>query len=176
MFHYLTCSWLFREAVHKPLLLFMSRFILRFFLCLRRFELLRLRSLFRSELCVLRLEVIVFLGELSSVLLQGHKLLRLGAPNGWNTTSRPQVVGRSVGPPDEPTSIHKSGSNSGWVKVSSPYLFLNRLLYVSWKKKVIIIFNTINIITYIITYKIKWLNKHTTKCWARLSTNCCAPF
>jgi hypothetical protein len=39
-------------------------------------------------------------------------------------------------------------------------------------KKVIIIFNSIKIIT----YKIKWLNKHTTKCWARLSTNCCALF
>jgi hypothetical protein len=40
------------------------------------------------------------------------------------------------------------------------------------KKKVIIIFNSIKIIT----YKIKWLNKHNMKCWARLSTNCCAPF
>jgi hypothetical protein len=28
----------------------------------------------------------------------------------------------------------------------------------------------------IITYKIKWMNEHTTKCWARLSTNCCTPF
>jgi hypothetical protein len=28
----------------------------------------------------------------------------------------------------------------------------------------------------IITYKIKWLNDNTTKCWARLSTNCCTPF
>jgi len=43
--------------------------------------------------------VVVFVGELSRVLLQGHELLRLGAPNGWNTTGRPQVVGRSVGEP-----------------------------------------------------------------------------
>jgi len=28
----------------------------------------------------------------------------------------------------------------------------------------------------IITYKIKWLNEHTMKCWARLSTNCCTSF
>jgi hypothetical protein len=28
----------------------------------------------------------------------------------------------------------------------------------------------------IITYKIKWLNEHTTKCWPQLSTNCCTPF
>jgi hypothetical protein len=27
-----------------------------------------------------------------------------------------------------------------------------------------------------ITYEIKWLNEHTTKCWARLSTNCCTSF
>jgi len=32
------------------------------------------------------------------------------------------------GPPDDPTSIHKSGSKSGWVEGSSPYLPLNRLL------------------------------------------------
>jgi hypothetical protein len=63
-------------------------------LCMRRFE-----------LCVLRWYVIVFLGELSRVLLQGHELLRLGArywlgaPNAWNTTGRPQVVGHSVGEP-----------------------------------------------------------------------------
>jgi len=44
-------------------------------------------------------------GELSRVLLQGHELLRLGAlywlgaPNGWDTTGRSQVLGRSVGEP-----------------------------------------------------------------------------
>jgi hypothetical protein len=32
------------------------------------------------------------------------------------------------GPPDDPTSIHKSGSKFGWVEGLSPYLFLNRLL------------------------------------------------
>jgi hypothetical protein len=121
-------------------------FRLRSLLFMRRFELFRLHSLLcmrRFELCVLRWQVVVFFGELSRVLLQGHELLRLGAwywlgaPNGWNTTGRPQVVGRSVGepvnpifsgPPDDPTSIHKSRSNSGWVNISSPYLSLNRLL------------------------------------------------
>jgi len=55
--------------------------------------------------------VVVFIGELSRVLLQGHELLRLGArnwlraPNGWNTTGRPQVVGRSVGEPVNPIFI-----------------------------------------------------------------------
>jgi hypothetical protein len=39
-------------------------------------------------------------------------------------------------------------------------------------EKEIIIFNSRKIIT----YKIKWLNEHSTKCWARLSTNCCTPF
>jgi hypothetical protein len=39
-------------------------------------------------------------------------------------------------------------------------------------KKEIIIFNSIKITT----YKIKWLNEHTTKCWERLSMNCCTPF
>jgi hypothetical protein len=39
------------------------------------------------------------------MLFQGHELLRLGArywlgaPNGWDTTGRPQVLDRSVGEP-----------------------------------------------------------------------------
>jgi len=37
------------------------------------------------------------------------------------------------GPPDDHASIHESGSKSGWVDGSSPYLSLNRLLYVSYK-------------------------------------------
>ena len=39
------------------------------------------------------------------------------------------------GPPDNPASIHKSGSKSGGVERLSPYLSLNRLLYISWKLK-----------------------------------------
>jgi hypothetical protein len=41
-------------------------------------------------------------------LFQGHDLFRLdarywlGAPNGWDTTARPQVIGRSVGEPVHP--------------------------------------------------------------------------
>jgi hypothetical protein len=132
--------------------------------------------------------VVVFFGELSRALLQGHELLRLraqywlGAPNGWNTTGRPQVVGCSVGEPANPifivstwrSNLHpqiriefRMGQNI--VPVSLPQPIIIGLLKI---KKVIIIFNSINIIT----YKIKWLNKHTTKCWAWLSTNCCAPF
>jgi hypothetical protein len=33
------------------------------------------------------------------------------------------------GPPDDPTSIHKSGSKSGWVEGSFPYLSFNRLYW-----------------------------------------------
>ena len=45
------------------------------------------------------------------LLFQGHELLRLGAwywwraPNGWDTTGRPQVFGRSVGEPINPIFI-----------------------------------------------------------------------
>jgi hypothetical protein len=98
-----TCSTIYHVHNHfaklfiSRFLLFISRFlsfILCFLLCLRRFE-----------LCVLRWYVVVFVGEMSRVLLQGHELLRLGAPNGWNTTGRPQVVGRSVGEPVNPIFI-----------------------------------------------------------------------
>jgi hypothetical protein len=132
--------------------------------------------------------MVVFFGELSHMLLQGHELLRLGArywlgaPNGWNTTGRPQVLRRSVGEPVNPIvigSTRRSNLHSQiWIEfrmgqrivpISLPQPTIISLLKV---KKVIIIFNSIKIIT----YKIKWLNKHTTKCWAQLSTNCCAPF
>ena len=49
------------------------------------------------------LRVTHIFGDMSRVLLQGHELLRLGAryrlgaPNSWDTTSRPQVLGRNVG-------------------------------------------------------------------------------
>ena len=58
--------------------------------------------------------VVVFFGELSRVLLQGHELLRLGArywlgaPNGWNTTGRLQVLGCSVGEPVNPIFIRST--------------------------------------------------------------------
>jgi len=49
--------------------------------------------------------LLVFFGEMSRVLFQGRNLLRLGArywlgaPNSWDITGRPQVIGRSVGKP-----------------------------------------------------------------------------
>jgi hypothetical protein len=115
MYHHsvMSCSWPFGEAVHDSLWVVYTPPI-----------------------------GVVFFGELSRVLLQGHKLRLgarywLGAPNGWDTTGCPQVLDHSVGdpytrflsgPPDNPTSIHKFGSKSGWVEGSSPYLSLNRLL------------------------------------------------
>jgi hypothetical protein len=84
------------------------------------------------------------------LLFQGHDLLRLGArywlgaPNGRDTTGLPQVIGRSVGESvhlifigftRRSCSIQKSRSKSGWVEGFSPYLSLNRLLYVSWNLK-----------------------------------------
>jgi len=45
---------------------------------------------------------------MSRVLLQGHELLRLGArywlgaPNSWDTTGHPQVLGHSIGEPVHP--------------------------------------------------------------------------
>jgi len=47
---------------------------------------------------------------------------------------RPQVIGHSVGESVHPIFIG-STRRSGWVERLSPYLSLNRLLYVSWKLK-----------------------------------------
>jgi hypothetical protein len=141
-----------------------------------------------AKLFIIHRELLVFFSEMSRVLLQGHKLLRLGArywlgaPNGWDTMGRPQVLCRSVGEPVHQIFIGSIGWSylhpqirieirMGWriVPISLPQPAIIGLLKM---KKEIIIFNSIKIIT----YEIKWLNKHTTKCWARLSTNYCASF
>ena len=58
---------------------------------------------------IIRRELLVFLGEMTRVLLQGHELLRLGAPNGWGTTGRLQVLGRGVGEPIHLIFIESTG-------------------------------------------------------------------
>ena len=132
--------------------------------------------------------MVVLFGELSHVLLQGHELLRLGArywleaPNGWDTTGCPQVLGHSVGEPVHLIFIGSTGRSNLHPQIRIETQMGRRIVPMSLPqpaiigllkmKKVIIIFNSIKIIT----YEIKWLNKHTTKCWTRLSTNYCAPF
>jgi hypothetical protein len=96
-----------------------------------------------AELIIICQELLVFLGEISCVLFQGHDILRLGArywfgaPNSWDTTGRPQVLGRSVGEPVQPIFIESIERfdlhpqiriEIRRVKGSSPYLSLNRLL------------------------------------------------
>jgi hypothetical protein len=141
-----------------------------------------------AKLFIIRRELLVFFSEMSCVLLQGHELRRLGArywlraPNGWDTTGHPQVLGRSVGEPIHPIFIGSTRRSylhpqirieirmgRRIVSISLPQLAIIGLLKM---KKEIIIFNSIKIIT----YEIKWLNEHTTKCWTRLSMNCCVPF
>jgi len=153
-----------------------------------RRELLVFLGKMSRVLFIIRQSLLVFFGEMSNVLLQGHELLRLGArywlgaPNSWHTTGRPQVLGRSVGDPVHPIfigSIRRSYLHPQiWIEIrmgrrivpiSLPQPAIISLLKM---KKEIIIFNSIKIIT----YKIKWLNEHTTKYWARLSMNCCTPF
>jgi len=132
-----------------------------------------------AELFVIRWKLLILLGEISRVLFQGHDLLRLGAqywlgaPNGWDTTSCLQVLGRSVGEfvhlifigSTRRSCLHpqiqiKIQVGRRIVPISLPQLAIICLLkikkrnhYVPFKK--------------IITYKIKWLNQHTMKCWAR---------
>jgi len=146
------------------------------------------------ELFVIRRESLV-------LLLQGQELLRLdarivfarpkllrldarywlGAPNSWDITGHPQILGRSVGEPVHPIFIGSKiilppSTNSDWNSDWSndrPHIFPSTDYYRSLeneKRNHHIQFKKI------ITYKIKWLNEHTMKCWARLSTNCCTPF
>jgi hypothetical protein len=115
-----------------------------------------------AKLFIICRELLVFLGEMSRVLMQGHKLLRLGArywlgaSNGWETTGRPQVLDRSVGEPVHSIFIGSTKRSylhpqirieirMGWriVPVSLPQPAIIGLLKM---KKEIIIFNSIKII------------------------------
>jgi hypothetical protein len=104
------------------------------------------------------------------VLLQGHELFRLGArywlgaPNDWDTTCCPQVLGRSVGEPVHPIFIGSTGRSNLHPQIHIEIRMGRRIVPISFPqptiigllkmKKVIIIFNSIKIIT----YEIKWLN------------------
>jgi hypothetical protein len=124
------------------------------------------------------------------VLLQGQELLKLGArywlgaPNSWDTMGRSQVLCRSVGEPVHLIFLRSTGRSylhpqirieirmdRRIVPIFLPQPAIISLLKII-KKKEIIIFSSIKIIT----YEIKWLNEHTTKCWVWLSTNCCTLF
>ena len=84
-----------------------------------------------AELFIIRRKSLV-------LLLQGHELLRLGArywlgaPNGWDTTGRPQVLGRSAR--ELVHSIFIGSTRRSYlhpqiqIEGSFPYLSLNRLL------------------------------------------------
>ena len=110
------------------------------------------------ELFIIRRELLILLGEISRVLFQGHNLLILGAqywlgaPNGWDTMSCPQVIVCSVRESVHPIFI----GSTKWsclhpqiqieirvgrriVLVSLPQLIIICLLKI---KKKIIIFNS----------------------------------
>jgi len=134
------------------------------------------------------MELIIIHRELLILLFQGHEL-RLGArywwraPNGWDIMGRMQVFGCSVGESIDliffgytrRSHLHPQIWIEIWmgrkiVPISLPQPAIIGLLNFFFKKNHHIQFKKI------ITYKIKWMNEHTTKCWARLSMNCCTLF
>jgi len=139
------------------------------------------------------MELIIIHRELLILLFQRNELLRLGvrywwrASNSWDTTSWTQVFSRSVGEPVDPIfigSIRRSRLHPQiWIEIwmgrrivpiSLPQPAIIGLLKIPSVKKYQMQFKMQ--FKKIITYKIKWMNEHTTNCWARLSTNCCTPF
>ena len=132
-------------------------------------------------------ELIIICRESFILLFQGHELLRLGAqywwraPNGWDITGRPQVFGRIVGESVDPIFIGSTKWSNLHPQIQIKIRIGRRIVPISFPQPAIIgllIFFLNHHIQFkkIISYEIKWLNKHTTKCWARLSTNCCTPF
>jgi len=133
-------------------------------------------------------ELIIIHRELFILFFQGHELLRLGArywwraPNGWDTTGRPQVFSRRVGELVDPIFVRSTRWSHLHPQIRIEIQMGRRIIPISLPQPAIIgllnfFFSNHHIqFKKIITYKIKWLNEHTTKCWARLSTNCCTPF
>ena len=122
------------------------------------------------------------------LLFQSHELLRLGArywwraPNDWDITGHPQVFGRSVGEAVDPIFIESTRRSYLHPQIRIKFWMGQRIVPISLPQPSIIgllkILNKNHHIQFkkIITYEIKWLNEHTMKCWAWLSTNCCTPF
>jgi hypothetical protein len=132
-------------------------------------------------------ELIIIHWESFILLFQGHELLRLGArywwkaPNGWDTTGWPQVFGRSVREPVDPIIIGSTRRSYLHLQIQIKIQMGRRIIPISLPQPAIIdllIFFLNHHIQFkkITTYEIKWLNEHTMKCWARLSTNYCTPF
>ena len=109
-------------------------------------------------------------------------LILMESSNGWDTTGQQQVFGRSVG---EAIDLIFIGSTKRsdlhpqiWIKIrmgrrivpiSLPQLAIYRSLEIFFLNHHIQFKKTI-------TYEIKWLNKHTTKCGAQLFMYCCTLF
>jgi hypothetical protein len=141
-----------------------------------------------AKLFIIHRELLVFFSEMSRVLLQGHKLLRLGArywlgaPNGWDTTGRQQGLGRSVGELVHlifigvhrtilPLSTNLDRNSDG--SKNRPHISPSIGYYRSSeneKRNHHVQFKENN------NLRKKWLNEQTIKCWARLTMNCCTPF
>jgi hypothetical protein len=132
-------------------------------------------------------ELIIIHRESFILLFQGHELLRLSArywwraPNGWNTTGHPQVFCRSVGEPVDPIFIGSTRRSYLHPQIRIKIRMGRRIVPISLPQPAIIgllnfFLNHHIQFKKIITYEIKLLNEHTTKCWARLSTNYCTTF
>ena len=102
------------------------------------------RSLLCRFCCVLLFELCVRLWYLVAPLLQGHKLLRLGArywlgaPDGWGSTGRPQVVGPSVGEPVNPILIRSTWRSSLHPQIRIKFRMGRRLVPVCLPQPIII--------------------------------------
>jgi len=138
-----------------------------------------------AQLFIIRRELLIFFGEMSRMLLQGHELLRLGTryrlqvPNGWDTTGHPLVLDRSVG---DLISIESTRRSCLRPQIRIKIPVGRRIVPVSLSQPTILCLLKIKTKSIklnsrkIITYERKWLNEHTTKCWVRLSMNYCIPF
>jgi hypothetical protein len=99
-----------------------------------------------TKLLIIRRKSLRFFGEMGRMLLQDRELLRLGAqyqlwaPNGWDTTSRPQVLGHSVGESVHPISIGLTRKSYLHPQIWIEILVGRRIVPVSLHQPIIICF------------------------------------
>jgi hypothetical protein len=124
MYHHsvMPSSWLFREADHDSL-------------CVVHTPLWVVHTPLIGD-CIFRWA--------EPVLLQGHELLRLGArywlgaPNGWNTTGCPQVLGRSVREPVNPIFIGSTRQSNLYPQIRIEFWMGQRIVPISLPQPAII--------------------------------------
>jgi hypothetical protein len=115
-------------------------------------------------------ELIIIRRELLILLFQGNELLKLGARYWWRARNGWDTMSRSVGEPIDPIFIGSTRRSHLHPQIWIEIWMGRRIVLISLPQPAIIGLLNFFFLNHhmqfmkIITYKIKWMNEHTTKC------------